>query len=59
MVEKYIHFDIWNKKILLKILKGPPYDLTHFSKLDLAENLKNEPNYRGLFEKMKKKSRLY
>ena len=41
MVEKCVHFDIWNKKIFSK---GPPYDFAHFSNLDLVEkNLKNEP----------------
>ena len=44
MVEKCLHFDIWNKKIFSK---GPPYDFAHFSNLDLAENLKNETNHRG------------
>ena len=46
MVEKSVHFDIWNKKFF-ENSKGPPYDLAIFQNLNLAENLKNEPNHRG------------
>ena len=46
MVEKSVHFDIWNKKNF-ENSKGPPYDLAIFQNLNLAENLKNEPNHRG------------
>ena len=46
MVEKCVYFDIWNKKNF-NFSKGPSYDFAHFSNLDLAENLKNEPNHRG------------
>ena len=43
MVEKCVHFDIWNKKI--QFFKGSSYDFAHFSNLDLAKTLKNEPNH--------------
>ena len=42
----YFHFDIWNKTFST-FSKVPPYDLAHFSNLDLTENLKNEPNHKG------------
>ena len=47
MVEKCVHFDMCNKNNLsLSISKGLAYDLADFTNLDLAENLKNEPNHR-------------
>ena len=38
MVEKCVHYDIWNNFFSL---------FAHFSNLDLAENLINEPNHMG------------
>ena len=46
IVEKCVHFDIWNKKIP-KLSKGPPMIWLIIQNLDLAENFKNEPNHRG------------
>ena len=49
MVEKYVHFDTWNKKCFHFTFQRVSfrYDLAHFSNLELVEYLKNEPNYRG------------
>ena len=55
MVEKCVHFDIWNKKIS-KISKGPPMIWHIFEIFSQIQILKNEPNHIGgpfeIFEKI-------
>ena len=44
MMEKCVHFDIWNKKYF-ENCKGSLYDLAHFSNFQPNPNLKNKPNH--------------